>query len=192
MAEYTNIFWVFLALCCSITYRSSDYYKKENDTDNGDSSSLTEDQKKAHTKLIQKYLFVYLTATFSDWLQGPYVYALYSDYGFQQHEIAQLFVAGFGSSMVFGSFVGGIADQGGRRLFVLIFAGLYLASCMTKRELLRVYLFNGASKQELRLAFGSGHCNSYRCHTTIVCTLHNKLHWHPQTPIICNRRKISS
>ncbi len=131
MAQFTNIFWVFLALCCSVTYRSSDYYKKGSSDDGG---SLTEDQKKAHTKLIQKYLFVYLTATFSDWLQGPYVYALYADYGFDQHEIAQLFVAGFGSSMVFGSFVGGIADLGGRRLFVLIFAALYLASCVTKRE----------------------------------------------------------
>ena len=131
MAEFTNIFWVFLALCCSVTYRSSDYYKNKSSDDGG---SLTEDQKKAHTQLIKKYLFVYLMATFSDWLQGPYVYALYADYGFDQHEIAQLFVAGFGSSMVFGSFVGGIADLGGRRLFVLIFAALYLASCLTKRE----------------------------------------------------------
>ena len=33
-----------------------------------------------------------------DWLQGPYVYALYSSYGFSQHDIAVLFVAGFGPS----------------------------------------------------------------------------------------------
>eukprot|EP00531_Pseudo-nitzschia_arenysensis_P003931 CAMPEP_0116130760 /NCGR_PEP_ID=MMETSP0329-20121206/8649_1 /TAXON_ID=697910 /ORGANISM="Pseudo-nitzschia arenysensis, Strain B593" /LENGTH=483 /DNA_ID=CAMNT_0003625155 /DNA_START=123 /DNA_END=1574 /DNA_ORIENTATION=+ len=131
MAAYTHIFWAFLVLCCSVTYRSSDFYKKRN-SNNDDDDGLNEDQKKAHNKLLQKYLFVYLMATFSDWLQGPYVYALYSDYGFKQHEIAQLFVAGFGSSMIFGSFVGGIADMGGRRLFVLIFAALYLASCVTK------------------------------------------------------------
>ncbi len=131
MAAYTHIFWAFLVLCGSVTYRSSDFYKKNTSKDD---DGLTEDQKKAHNKLLQKYLFVYLMATFSDWLQGPYVYALYSDYGFEQHEIAQLFVAGFGSSMIFGSFIGGIADMGGRRLFVLIFAALYLASCVTKRE----------------------------------------------------------
>jgi len=138
MADYPFIFWAFLALCCSVTYRSSDYYKRHKNRNNSDkllgddADALTEDHKKAHTKLLKKYLFVYLLATFADWLQGPYVYALYSDYGFEQHEIAQLFVAGFGSSMVFGSFVGGIADQGGRRLFVIIFAAVYLASCLTK------------------------------------------------------------
>lgn len=132
MTNFSHIFYGFLVLCCSVTYRSSDYYKKGRISE--DDTGLTPDQKKAHTNLLQKYLFVYLMATFSDWLQGPYVYALYSDYGFSQHEIAQLFVAGFGSSMIFGSFVGGIADQGGRRLFVLIFAVLYLASCLTKRE----------------------------------------------------------
>ena len=53
---------------------------------------------KKHMALLKKYLVVYLLATMSDWLQGPYVYALYSDYGYTQHEIAVLFVAGFGSS----------------------------------------------------------------------------------------------
>lgn len=64
-----------------------------------------------HTLLLRKYLVVYLLAALSDWLQGPYVYALYDAYGYSQHDIAVLFVAGFGSSMVFGSFVGGMADQ---------------------------------------------------------------------------------
>lgn len=138
MADFTHIFWGFLALCASVTYRSSDFYKKWNKGSNTDSSSedtLSEDTKKVHTVLLKKYLFVYLLATLSDWLQGPYVYALYSEYKFEQHEIAKLFVAGFGSSMIFGSFVGGIADQGGRRLFVILFAVVYFASCVTKREL---------------------------------------------------------
>mmetsp|Transcript_795 Transcript_795/g.1946 ORF Transcript_795/g.1946 Transcript_795/m.1946 type:complete len:493 (-) Transcript_795:105-1583(-) len=136
MANFSFIFWAFLTLCGSVTFRSSDYYKnyakgkKFNAT--SDDDAINESVKDAHNRLLKKYLFVYLMATLSDWLQGPYVYALYSDYGFEQKEIAQLFVAGFGSSMIFGSFVGGIADQGGRRLFVLIFAVVYLASCITK------------------------------------------------------------
>ena len=62
------------------------------------------------------------------------VYALYDRYGYEQHEIAILFVAGFGSSMIFGSFVGGMADWGGRRAFVILFSIIYAASCLTKRK----------------------------------------------------------
>ncbi|VEU42926.1 unnamed protein product [Pseudo-nitzschia multistriata] len=135
MTNFSYIFWGFLTLCASVTFRSSDYYKNCSEgkglTINED-NGISDTAKKAHTKLLKKYMFVYLLATLSDWLQGPYVYALYSDYGFEQHEIAQLFVAGFGSSMIFGSFVGGLADQGGRRLFVILFAVVYLASCLTK------------------------------------------------------------
>merc|ERR1719223_2394047 len=34
--------------------------------------------------------------------------------------------------MIFGSFVGGMADRGGRRRFVVLFAAIYAASCATK------------------------------------------------------------
>lgn len=46
-----------------------------------------------------------------DWLQGPYVYALYSYYGFDVKDIGRLFIAGFGSSMIFGTIVGSLADK---------------------------------------------------------------------------------
>ena len=46
-----------------------------------------------------------------DWLQGPYVYALYAGYGFSKGDIGKLFIAGFGSSMVFGTVVGSLADK---------------------------------------------------------------------------------
>jgi Sugar-tranasporters, 12 TM len=139
MANFSFLFWASLVLCCGVTFRSSDYYKKlSRGSNRSNDDGLSEEVRKIHTKLLKKYLFVYLMATLSDWLQGPYVYALYSDYGFEQHHIAQLFVAGFGSSMIFGSFVGSIADWGGRRLFVILFAVVYAASCMTKREFLFV------------------------------------------------------
>jgi MFS family permease len=37
--------------------------------------------------------------------------------------------------MVFGSFVGGMADWGGRRTFVILYSVFYALSCMTKRKL---------------------------------------------------------
>ena len=46
-----------------------------------------------------------------DWLQGPYVYALYQHYNFSRGDIGRLFIAGFGSSMVFGTVVGALADR---------------------------------------------------------------------------------
>ena len=51
------------------------------------------------------------STTAGDWLQGPYVYALYRHYGFDRGAIGQLFIAGFGSSMIFGTIVGAMADK---------------------------------------------------------------------------------
>ncbi|CAJ1930731.1 unnamed protein product [Cylindrotheca closterium] len=134
MANFSGIFFAAVGVCAVITFLSSDFYKqkfkKAQETNAED--EISPEMKERHTKLLKKYLFVYLLAVLSDWLQGPYVYALYMEYGFEQHEIAELFVAGFGSSMVFGSFVGGMADSGGRKTFVIIFAAVYAASCVTK------------------------------------------------------------
>jgi len=46
-----------------------------------------------------------------DWLQGPYVYALYQHYNYSQGDIGRLFIAGFGSSMLFGTIVGSLGDK---------------------------------------------------------------------------------
>ena len=78
------------------------------------------------------YLFVFLLAMFSDWLQGPYVYELYVSYGFNQVQIAELFVCGFGSSMIVGTFVGGLADKLGRKMMCIAYCACYIIACMTK------------------------------------------------------------
>ena len=65
-------------------------------------------------------------------MQGPYVYALYQYYGFSEGEVGKLFVAGFASSMVFGTFVGGLADQFGRKLACLMYALTYSVGCVLK------------------------------------------------------------
>lgn len=78
------------------------------------------------------YLLVFLLAMFADWLQGPYVYELYVSYGFTQEQIAELFVCGFGSSMIVGTFVGSLADKWGRKLMCMMYGILYIAACVTK------------------------------------------------------------
>lgn len=75
---------------------------------------------------------IHLHHTAGDWLQGPYVYALYDHYGFTKGEIGRLFIAGFGSSMVFGTIVGGLADKHGRRRAALIYVASYSFGCFTK------------------------------------------------------------
>ncbi|KAK9161066.1 hypothetical protein Syun_007407 [Stephania yunnanensis] len=57
------------------------------------------------------YVLVYSLMMAGDWLQGPYVYFLYSQYGFDKGDIGRLFIAGFGSSMLFGTLVGSLADK---------------------------------------------------------------------------------
>ncbi|CAF3621521.1 unnamed protein product [Rotaria sordida] len=80
----------------------------------------------------QTYLLVYLLAIAGDWLQGPHVYALYESYGIQKHEIEILFIAGFGSSMIFGTIVASLADKYGRRNTCIVYGILYGISCATK------------------------------------------------------------
>jgi predicted MFS family arabinose efflux permease len=150
MTNFALIFGLALLLNCAVTFRSSEYWKKlqqggsttvsggeaflslSSDADKSTDPTATA-EKKRWQALLRRYLVVYLLATLSDWLQGPYVYALYDDYGFSQHDIAVLFVAGFGSSMIFGSFIGGMADWAGRRTFVIVYAVVYALSCITKR-----------------------------------------------------------
>ena len=86
-----------------------------------------------HNNLLYKtYLPAYLLATCADWLQGPYKYSLYSSYGYTQRDIANLFVAGYGSGMVLGSIVGGLADQYGRKKFCLCYCLCYMFSVSMK------------------------------------------------------------
>ncbi|ODM98400.1 Molybdate-anion transporter [Orchesella cincta] len=96
---------------------------------------------KAVTDLVQNkeflsfqnvYFLPYFMALFSDWLQGPYVYKLYSYYGFPQEQIAVLYVVGFASSVIFGTTTGPLADKFGRKKMVVIFCLLYSLCCLTK------------------------------------------------------------
>jgi MFS family permease len=67
-----------------------------------------------------------------DWLQGPYVYQLYSHYGFAENQIAILFLTGFASSSTFGTMTGPLADKYGRKRLALVFAVVYGICCAIK------------------------------------------------------------
>ncbi|MBA0610877.1 hypothetical protein Godav_011640, partial [Gossypium davidsonii] len=70
----------------------------------------------------------------NNYLVGPYVYYLYSHYGFGKGEIGHLFIAGFGSSMLFGTVVGSLADKRGRKRACVTYCITYILSCITKHS----------------------------------------------------------
>uniref|UniRef100_A0A915PIJ7 Molybdate-anion transporter n=1 Tax=Setaria digitata TaxID=48799 RepID=A0A915PIJ7_9BILA len=111
-------------------------------------------------RLQHYYLLVYLLAVAGDWLQGSHVYVLYDSYGMTKHEIELLFVAGFGSSLLFGTFIASIADKYGRRSGCLLYAVLYASACFTKHFanfwiLIIGRIFGGISTSILYSAFES-------------------------------------
>ena len=133
---YFEVFGLLAVICAILTwlFRSS-----ANDSE--EDSIVSDDEKKPDVapdrsslnKFRANYLAVYLMNMMADWLQGPYVYALYAHYGFSVSEIAQLFVAGFLSSAVFGTVIGSVADSMGRKKLAIFFAITYILSCVTKR-----------------------------------------------------------
>ncbi|XP_076909089.1 uncharacterized protein LOC143633393 [Bidens hawaiensis] len=86
------------------------------------------------TSFKNNYLLVYSLMMAGDWLQGPYVYYLYTTYGYGKGDIGQLFIAGFGSSMLFGTIVGSLADKQGRKRACITYCITYILSCMTKHS----------------------------------------------------------
>ena len=60
----------------------------------GDEAALLQQahEEAIYLKLRNRYLSVYMLATFGDWIQGGYLYALYAEYGYSMHQIALIFV----------------------------------------------------------------------------------------------------
>lgn len=99
---------------------------------NGDNKTAALATNSKFSAFQKSYLWAFLLAMFADWLQGPYVYELYVSYGFTQEQIAELFVCGFGSSVVVGTFVGGLADKYGRKNMCILYCLCYIGACITK------------------------------------------------------------
>ncbi|KNC86862.1 hypothetical protein SARC_01008 [Sphaeroforma arctica JP610] len=118
---------LFGALAIGATYMEYSNHRKSATTEsklfNFSSSFLT---------FRNNYIVVYSLMMAGDWLQGPYVYALYSYYGYSKGDIGRLFIAGFGSSLIVGTFVGSLADKVGRKKIALVYCATYIASCVTK------------------------------------------------------------
>lgn len=103
MEPYVLSFWLLAAICAVQTFSLRHVIFSS-------SSSSEQAPSPAFYKFRRVYLVAFLLAMGGDWLQGPYVYALYQQYGFTQSDIALLFVTGFLSSAFFGTLFGSVAD----------------------------------------------------------------------------------
>ena len=122
------------------------------------------------TGLELLYLPAYALAITADWLQGPYVYALYSALGFDRTDINMLFVIGFGTSMLAGPFIGQLADRFGRKQMILtMYCGMYTLACVTKHFDLYWALLIG------RLCGGVATSVLFSCFESWLVAEHNRL-----------------
>ncbi|CAK9145400.1 unnamed protein product [Ilex paraguariensis] len=55
-------------------------------------------------------------------------------YGYGKGEIGQLFIEGFGSSMLFGTIFGSLADKWGRKRACVTYCITYILTCITKHS----------------------------------------------------------
>lgn len=84
------------------------------------------------TTFQRQYFSAYFLALIADWLQGPYLYRLYLEYGFEQAQIAILYVFGFSSGVILGTWAPFVANKYGRRNLCVVFTVIYTISCLMK------------------------------------------------------------
>ena len=91
-----NIYLVSVSsLAAWVYFRNIRTYKcAKSDENENSESKISESVISSFKRLQCIYLPAHLLALFSDWLQGPYVYQLYREYGHGEREIALLFLTG--------------------------------------------------------------------------------------------------
>jgi len=92
--------------------------------------------KPAERSLRNRFLVVFWAYKMADWLQGPYFYDVYASkiingVRVSADGVAKLFLAGFGSTMLVGPFVGGAVDSLGRKKASLAFALAYTVGALS-------------------------------------------------------------
>jgi len=110
--------------------------------------------------LQMRYLMAFVFMSAGDWLQGPYMYALYEAYGFRRKDIRILFISGFCASFSAGTIVGSLADKYGRKRMCMLYALIHIAACLMKHSskfscLLLGRMFGGTATSLLMSVFDS-------------------------------------
>lgn len=108
-------------LCCGLLVVSLPQLSGMAGSTDGTKVDLSAEDKRRFRLFQSQYLTVFLIIMLADWLQGTNMYTLYASYGVN---IGNLFLTGFLSSAVFGTFLGIFVDRWGRRFGCLMFCVL--------------------------------------------------------------------
>ena len=111
-------FWLLSCICISLYLWTS--------------AAIPSSSEPGFTSFQRTYIVVYILAMAGERLQGPHVYDLYESYDMTTQELDRLFVAGFTSSMVVGTYLGYAADKYGRRTSCMLYGILNGAACIAK------------------------------------------------------------
>ena len=137
-----------------------------------------------------QYLSVYLVVMLADWLQGTNMYTLYTSYNV---DVGTLFLTGFLSSAVFGTFLGVYVDKWGRKLGCIIFCVLEivintLEHVPSMPVLLLGRVLGGLSTTLLFSAFESWMVTEHRrrgFHKDLLCSTFSIASWGSSVMAIC-------
>ena len=91
-------------------------------------------------RLRRRYNIVYGLGTFGDWIQGAYLYALYSEHGYDMAAIGYIFVLGYFASASVGTYVSSLGDRYGYRRFVILYGVTYGVACLLMRSSNLIFL----------------------------------------------------
>ncbi|CAJ1373002.1 unnamed protein product [Effrenium voratum] len=116
------------------------------------------------------YLAVWICCVAADWLQGPYVYALYEAYGYSETSIMVLFVAGYSASGVCSCGIGAVADRFGRKRCCMAFCVLHgLAAILIHWNVYAILIIS-------RILAGAGTAILFSCFECWMVSEHNSRH----------------
>ena len=87
-------------------------------------------EEKRFARLRTRYNIVYVFATFGDWIQGAYLYALYREHGFTMQSIGFIFVHGYASSAFLGTIVASLGDRYGHKVNCVLYGFAYAFVCV--------------------------------------------------------------
>ena len=87
-------------------------------------------EEKRFRRLRTRYNLVYMFATFGDWVQGAYLYALYREHGFSMRSIGFIFVLGYASSASLGTLVASWGDKYGHKINCVLYGFAYALVCV--------------------------------------------------------------
>ena len=116
-----SAFCILGVICIGLQYAA---IKSRNEPSVGNNPTFLQFQR--------EYFAAYFPAILADWLQGPYLYKLYHHYGFEEDQIAVLYVCGFASTVLLGTWAPIAADRYGRQKLCMMFTVIYSLACLFK------------------------------------------------------------